>query len=134
MDLDHIVLNVADIDVAIDFYESIVGLSVERLDEFRAGSVPFPSARINSATLIDLFPPKMWNDGADASNRQPNLNHFCLALVVNDWNLLRQRLEQRGIPIYRDRTVNFGARGDGISMYFRDPDGNEIEARYYQND
>jgi glyoxylase I family protein len=133
MDLDHIVLNVADVDVAIGFYGSIIGLSVERLDEFRAGSVPFPSVRINPTTLIDLFPPKMWDDGSAASTRKPNLNHFCLALDASGWNLLRERLEQGRIPIYRDRTVNFGARGDGISMYFRDPDGNEIEARYYQN-
>lgn len=132
IDLDHIALNVVDVDRSVEFYRTIFGFLIERLDEFKSGQVPFPSARINETTLIDLFPPKMWDDGEGSDGKHNNLNHFCLALDHLDWQALRERLTERGIEIYKDKTINFGAKGDGISMYFRDPDGNEIEARYYE--
>lgn len=129
--LDHIVLNVSDLEKSVGFYREIMQFRIERLEEYESGKVPFPSARINAETLIDLFPPRMWQT-ADSNKAHHNLNHFCLALEPDQWRALRDRLVGGKIEIYRDRTVNFGARGEGISMYFRDPDGNEIEARYYE--
>ncbi len=55
-ELDHIVLNVSDIDRSLKFYTEVLGLQPERLDEFKAGKVGFPSVRINGDTIIDLFP------------------------------------------------------------------------------
>jgi extradiol dioxygenase family protein len=129
--LDHLVLNVGDVEKSVEFYRNVLRFSVERLEEFRNGEVPFPSVRVNADTLIDLFPPQMWQT-AGASGTRNNLNHFCLALELDDWQALRERLNSGNVEIFKDRTVNFGARGDGISMYFRDPEGNEIEARYYE--
>ena len=57
-DLDHIVLNVGDIEQSLKFYTEVLGLSGERVDEFKAGKVGFPSVRINAGTIIDLFPNK----------------------------------------------------------------------------
>ena len=48
-DLDHIVLNVGDIEQSLKFYTEVLGLSGERVDEFKAGKVGFPSVRINAA-------------------------------------------------------------------------------------
>lgn len=133
IELDHIVLNVEDVERSVSFYTELMGFGAERLAEYRRGEVLFPSVRINASTLIDIFPPKMWKrDDAPAEGRV-NMNHFCIALSFDDWKELRKRLETAGVEFHRDRTVNFGARGDGISMYFFDPDGNEIEARYYEN-
>ena len=66
-DLDHIVLNVSDIEKTVRFYTEVLGLQPERLDEFRAGKVGFPSVRVNSHTIIDLFPTK---DGADGRQNE----------------------------------------------------------------
>jgi catechol 2,3-dioxygenase-like lactoylglutathione lyase family enzyme len=55
-ELDHIVLNVSDIERSLKFYTEVLGLQAERLDEFKAGKVGFPSVRINGDTIIDLFP------------------------------------------------------------------------------
>ncbi len=55
-ELDHIVLNVGDIHRSLKFYTDVLGLQAERLDEFKAGKVGFPSVRINGDTIIDLFP------------------------------------------------------------------------------
>lgn len=130
--LDHIVLNVQDVERSVEFYTRVLQCEAERLDQFRSGMVPFPSVRLNRDTIIDLFPPEMGKFDQGAANRN-NLNHFCIALDRDDWEKLRVRLKDREIKLFRDGSVNFGAKGDGISMYFRDPDGNEIEARYYEN-
>ncbi|MFH0957397.1 MAG: hypothetical protein V1897_01705 [Pseudomonadota bacterium] len=58
--MDHIVLNVEDDEKMISFYSKVLLMPPERLDEYRAGNVPFPSLRLNADTIIDLFPKKMW--------------------------------------------------------------------------
>jgi glyoxylase I family protein len=131
--LDHIVLNVRDIPTSLEFYAKILQFESERVSEYEAGMVPFPSVRINVNTVIDLFPPRMWQNDSGRGDKYNNLNHFCLALEYTDWTELRQRLAAAGIELHRDMLRNWGAKGNGISMYFFDPDGNEIEARYYEN-
>ena len=36
------------------FYTEVLGLAPHRVEEYRAGKVPFPCARINEGTIIDL--------------------------------------------------------------------------------
>jgi catechol 2,3-dioxygenase-like lactoylglutathione lyase family enzyme len=75
-ELDHIVLNVADVERSLKFYVEHLGLSGERVDEFRAGKAGFPSVRINAGTIIDLFPRKE----IAAASANVNMNHFCLVV------------------------------------------------------
>ena len=42
---DHVVLNVADVERTLSFYCDRLGLTGERVDEWRDGNAPFPSAR-----------------------------------------------------------------------------------------
>ena len=58
--MDHIVLNVEDDEKMMDFYSKVLMLEAERLQEYRSGMVPFPSVRLSSSSIIDLFPKKMW--------------------------------------------------------------------------
>lgn len=132
--LDHLVLNVVDIAASVNFYRTVLDFKIERLDEFEKGRVAFPSARVNEETVIDLFPPKMWKkDDSELQNSKINLNHFCFNLTENDWKRLVDRLRTNNVEIVRYADNNWGAKGIGISIYFCDPDGNEIEARYYPN-
>lgn len=128
-ELDHIVLNVADIDRSISFYVEVLGLEPERLDEFRSGKVGFPSVRINSHTIIDLFPTK--DAGAHAESGKTNLNHFCMVVGKEDFAGIVDFLTQRQIAIREGPVSRWGARGQATSVYFPDPDGNEIEIRCY---
>jgi catechol 2,3-dioxygenase-like lactoylglutathione lyase family enzyme len=43
--LDHIVLNVSDVDRSLAFYVGGLGLEPVRLGEYRRGDVKFPSVR-----------------------------------------------------------------------------------------
>ena len=132
-ELDHIVLNVGDINRSLKFYTEDLGLQPERLEEFKSGKVGFPSVRINDDTIIDLFPIK--DAGPEA--RQPseknnrNLNHFCLVVGREDFSGIVNYLTQRQISIREGPVSRWGARGRATSVYFFDPDGNEIEIRCY---
>jgi len=129
--MDHIVLNVEDDEKMIAFYTNVLKLSPERLQEYRAGTVPFPSIRLNSDTIIDLFPKRMWQKSTPSGKGREHLNHFCMALDKETWNELLEQLKVNIIAIEEGPVPRWGAHGTGTSIYFRDPEGNLIEARYY---
>ena|SRR6266542_2506418 len=127
IEMDHIVLNVRDVERSLGFYTQVLGLKGERIEEFRSGKVGFPSVRINGDTLIDLTK----SATAEASNRTPNLNHFCFVAESTDLAALTQRLRGQGVPIVHEPVSRWGAHGQATSIYILDPDGNEIEIRCY---
>ncbi|MET0067480.1 MAG: VOC family protein [Candidatus Thiodiazotropha sp.] len=131
--MDHIVLNVTDVMGMVGFYTEVMGFEAERLDAFQEGRVPFPSVRLNPQTIIDLFPrhPSLDPDLTD-SFPPFNLNHFCIALEMEEWNDLQVRLQRHGIEIVEGPVQRWGARGNALSMYFKDPQGNTLEARCYE--
>ena len=130
--MDHIVLNVEDDEIMIAFYSEVLMLSPERLDEYHAGKVPFPSVRLNSEMIIDLFPKKLWQKNSTTVKGRNNLNHFCIAMSKETWEALFVRLKANNVDIEEGPVPRWGAHGTGTSIYFRDPQGNLIEARYYE--
>ncbi len=130
--MDHIVLNVEDDEKMIAFYEKVLMFPTERLDEYRSGKVPFPSVRLNVDTIIDLFPKKLWQASSRAGEGRENLNHFCISLIKEIWQELLERLQAHAVPIEVGPVPRWGAHGTGMSVYFRDPEGTLIEARYYE--
>lgn len=131
--MDHIVLNMDDDEKMIVFYTKVLMLAPERLEEYRAGDVPFPSVRLNPDTIIDLFPKKMWQENTLDGRGHENLNHFCIALSKKTWGELLERLHANNVDIEEGPVPRWGAQGVGTSVYFRDPARNLIEARYYED-
>jgi catechol 2,3-dioxygenase-like lactoylglutathione lyase family enzyme len=129
--LDHIVLNVADTDRSLTFYTDVLGLKGERIEEFKAGKVGFPSVRIDEGTIIDLFPSKRADAPAGGQKNSGNLNHFCLVVASEDFAGISDYLAANKITIREGPVSRWGARGRATSVYFLDPDGNEIEIRCY---
>jgi catechol 2,3-dioxygenase-like lactoylglutathione lyase family enzyme len=120
-DLDHIVVNCADVERSLAWYTELLGLAPVRVDEWRAGQAPFPSVRVNDHTIIDLF----------ASTRSgTNVDHVCLVLEPTD---LATLAASGRFDVVGDGPVGglFGARGVATSLYVRDPDANTIELRCY---
>jgi catechol 2,3-dioxygenase-like lactoylglutathione lyase family enzyme len=130
-ELDHIVLNVGDIERSLRFYTEVLGLKGERVEEFRAGKVGFPSVRINGETIIDLFPRSSSADREGIAKNNANLNHFCMVVGAADFSGIVEYLTQNGIAVREGPVSRWGARGRATSVYFLDPDGNEIEIRAY---
>jgi len=132
--MDHIVLNVEDEEKIIAFYSKVLGLATERMEEYKDGRVPFPSVRLNPNTIIDLFPKRMWQTSAYAGQGREHLNHFCFSLSKDDWESLINRVKNNNVEIEEGPVSRWGAHGTGTSIYFRDPERNLIEARYYERD
>jgi catechol 2,3-dioxygenase-like lactoylglutathione lyase family enzyme len=118
-ELDHIVLNVADVERSLAWYRDALGLEPERVDEWRSGDVFFPSVRVNADTIIDLFPVERSGE---------NLNHVCLVIEPVDLDALKASGE---FDVVSGPDKVFGAHGTGTSLYVRDPDGNTVELRCY---
>jgi catechol 2,3-dioxygenase-like lactoylglutathione lyase family enzyme len=117
--LDHVVLNVADVERSLTFYCDALGLAPERVDEWRRGEILFPSVRIDASTIIDLLAVPRTGENAD---------HLCL--VVEPVDLEAVRASGR-FDVVDGPATRFGARGNGTSLYVSDPDGNTVELRHY---
>lgn len=135
--LDHVVLWTADTRAAVDFYTRVVGLTPLRLEEFEAGEAPFPSVRVSEDSIIDLIPA----DNARGTESMTKVagsaghpvNHLCIAMSKAEYDALDQRLQAEGVDTGARLNHSYGARGWAPQgYYFPDPDGNVIEARYYE--
>ena len=129
VELDHIVIRVKDVDGAIKFYTEVLGLEPHRVAEYRSGEVPFPCARINGETIIDLKP---WPDEEPVRDGRRNLDHYCLVLEPTDMGQLSGHLREQGVTVNSEEPVQrSGARGMATSIYIEDWEGNQIELRHY---
>ncbi len=120
--LDHLVLVVRDIERALAWYQRHLGLGAVRLDEWRAGDVPFPSLRIDAHTIIDFVPGDPSAPG--------HLEHLCFVVSEADLAEVRATAELTIL----DEGRRFGARGVASSIYVADPDGLTVEIRAYPDD
>ncbi|MEU1072997.1 MULTISPECIES: VOC family protein [unclassified Streptomyces] len=121
-DFDHLVLNVQDVERALAFYTGPLGLEPVRVEEWRAGKVPFPSVRINANTIIDLF---------DRPRGESNVDHICLVVDPLDW---QEVIDAGTLDVVEGPVPRFGARGSATSVYVKDPEGNTVELRWYPQD
>lgn len=124
--IDHVVLRVHDIDKMLAFYTKVLGCDLERsrpdigLYHLRAG-----------AALIDLVPVdgKLGAMGGEAPGEQGrNLDHFCLQIEPFEAASLIAYLLEHGIEAGEVQS-RYGAQGDGLSLFIRDPEQNSIELK-----
>ena len=118
-ELDHIVLRCADVERTLAWYTDVLGLAPVRLDEWRRGEAPFPSVRINDGTIIDLVV------GETIDGR---LDHFCVVIEPTDLTAVAASGQ---FEVLDGPDTRYGARGNGTSLYVRDPDGTVVELRHY---
>ncbi|ROO86648.1 catechol 2,3-dioxygenase-like lactoylglutathione lyase family enzyme [Actinocorallia herbida] len=116
--IDHIVLRVADPEASVRWYTEKFGFMVHRLEEFRAGTVPFPSVEVRPGQILDL--------DARREKTGTNVSHFALVIGETDLFALKERFEVAEGPYRR-----WGALGPADLLYINDPDGNTIELRHY---
>jgi len=116
---DHVVLHVGDVERALTFYIDRLGLAPVRVEEWRAGEVFFPSARVDATTIIDFLALPRTGE---------NMNHLCLVVDATDFDAIKA---SGSFDVVDGPDRRFGAQGDGTSLYVRDPDGNVVELRYY---
>ena len=127
-EMDHIVLRNKDVEVSLRFYTDVLGMQAERVEQWRAGEVRFPSARINADTIIDFFGTDQEPIGKDGAKNQ---DHCCMVIEPTDMEELKAKFEAMGVEIQAGPGQRWGSHGDGISLYIYDPDDNVVELRHY---
>lgn len=121
--LDHVVLVVGDVERSVAWYRDVLGLEVLRYAEWKDRRAPFPSVRIDEGTIIDIIPGTRPSDGG-------NVDHLCFVIEETDLTALR---DSGALDVAEGPVTRWGARGEGTSLYVRDPDGNLVELRHYGN-
>ena len=116
--LDHVVLRVAYTDRAIRFYCEVLGCHEER----RLDSIGLVQLRAGAA-LIDLVPRT-----ADEPPGSGNMDHFAITIEPFDPAALTAHFACHGITL-GEPARRYGAEGYGPSVYFHDPDGNQVELK-----
>ena len=118
--LDHLVLRTPDVERSLAWWTGPLGLTGERVEAWRRGEVPFPSVRIDEGTIIDLL---------QGERTGTNIDHVCV--VVDPATDLDALVGGGTFEVEIGPIEVFGARGQGRSVYVRDPDANLVELRTY---
>ena len=117
--LDHVVLVCNDVEAALDFYTSVLGLESIDVDEWRSSQALFPSVRIDDSTIIDLL---------EGKPEGRNVDHLCIVIEPTD---LHELVKHPGLDVVEGPVERGGARGQGWSIYVLDPDRHLIELKQY---
>lgn len=124
--IDHIVLRVADVYAMRRFYcEALGAQSVAWRPEFGLLHLRVGDAMID---LVTVDGPLGRKGGAASGAEGRNLDHFCLRVEPFDRDTIVAHLERCGATVGEIRK-RFGAEGNGISIYVRDPEGNTVELK-----
>ena len=61
--------------------------------------------------------------------------HFGIALRMDDWQALAERLRAAKVEFAIEPTIRFkGQPGEQATMFFRDPSGNALEMKAFADD
>jgi catechol 2,3-dioxygenase-like lactoylglutathione lyase family enzyme len=116
--LDHSVLHASDWARSNAFYRDVMGAAIisrgagffyrfgqQQLNLHGPGLDPVPLSRLPV---------------------QPGNSDLCFVWDGEIAGAVRH-LEAQGVPVELGPVARFGARGEGVSVYFRDPDGSLLE-------
>jgi catechol 2,3-dioxygenase-like lactoylglutathione lyase family enzyme len=123
--IDHVALNVKDLDRSIAWYRDILGL--ERRHEAVWGRMP--AMMYAGETGVALFPATTQSTNPAPERRNSTIMRH-LAFQVDRQNFLRAQAELRG----RGISFTFEDHQIAHSIYLNDPDGYEIELTTYELD
>jgi glyoxylase I family protein len=115
--IDHVVLRVRNLAAMVRFYEQALGFEVlRRVDELRLVQMRA------GASMLDLVS----RDRPD--DKDGNMDHLCFRIEPFDRDVVVARLSPLGIAV-GETVERVGAEGKGPSVYFDDPEGNQIELK-----
>jgi catechol 2,3-dioxygenase-like lactoylglutathione lyase family enzyme len=117
--LDHCVIAVSDWERSNAFYRDVCGAEVRELSRGRY-AYRFGNQQLNvHGPGSDPYPLAL-------DRVRPGNSDLCLVWPGTPEEALAH-LEQHGVDVIEGPVTRAGARGDGTSVYFRDPDGSLLE-------
>lgn len=124
--IDHIVLNVKDVEITAAWYQRVLGMEREDFGPRNRTALKFGGQKIN--VRPSGTDQSTWVTGvADP----PGSADLCFITAVPPDEVIAH-LHDCGVPILNGPSERAGALGPIMSVYCRDPDGNLIEISSYQ--
>ncbi len=127
--LFHFAFNVTDLNVARQFYGSVLGCT-----EGRSTDTWVDFDFFNHQLSLHLGQPfKTENTGRVGDTLVP-MPHFGLVLGLPDWRAIADRLEAANTIFVMPPQLRFeGQPGEQHTMFFRDPFGNPLEIKGFKS-
>jgi catechol 2,3-dioxygenase-like lactoylglutathione lyase family enzyme len=123
--LDHFALNVKDMNRAEEFYTQILGFEVIHRTETQAGLKHIEVDAGNVA--IALFEsPTLDLEKAHKTMTEDGYLHFAFGASYDQFDATLESLKQKGVIVDGEPRD----WGESISVYFRDPDGHQLEINF----
>ena len=122
--LGHVVLNVTDLERSEEFYSGLLGMPVcARFDEQGMKMTFFSLGDHHDLAIAKVSGKKVSGEDQRGGEQAAGLNHvaFCIGNSLDDLKEAKAHLEAAGVtpnPIDHEVTK---------SLYFDDPDGNNVE-------
>jgi glyoxylase I family protein len=120
--LDHVVVRARDLEKLVEFYCDVLGCALERRSKVVDGLVHLRAG----TSFVDIM--QAGDDYNPPTGRRGNMDHFCIQVEPFTQDEMAEYLQRNGVGP-GDFGTRFGADGDGISVYIRDPEGNEVELK-----
>lgn len=124
--IDHVVIRARDIGAMLDFYQRVLGCTMERAIE-SIGLFQLRAGR-SLIDLIDVDGELGRKGGAAPGTQGRNMDHLCIRVDPWDAEAIHAYLSGAGVTAGPVETRN-GAEGEGPSIYLDDPEGNMIELK-----
>ena len=123
-DLDHVVIAVTDYARSSVFYRDVVGAEVLELDRGRY------AYRLPGGRRLNVHGPGATPDPRAAEPVRPGNSDLCFVWDGAPEDAVAH-LTGHGVEVELGPVERTGARGVGMSVYFRDPDGSLLELISY---
>lgn len=126
--IDHIVLNVRDVEITSAWYQRVLGMEREDFGPKQRTALKFGGQKINVRPAD--HDPSSWPTGV---NQEAGAGDLCFITAVPPDEVVGH-LHDCGVQILQGPVERAGALGPIRSVYCRDPDGNLVEIASYQAD
>ena len=117
--IDHVALNVRDLDKSVEFYTKVIGLKITAREPSKPGIEYFLDC---GPSLLGVIQAKNLDDAHPFAHEGLGANHFSFRIHSDDFELMIKRLEEHGVTIEYAKK-----REKSWSLYFYDIDGNKLE-------
>jgi catechol 2,3-dioxygenase-like lactoylglutathione lyase family enzyme len=128
--INHVVVNVHDVEVAAAWYQRVLGMTREDFDsgpgKARRTAITFGRQKINLRPVAASK--KAW---FTADHEAAGSDDLCF-LTKAAPQAVADHLRACGVPIIEGPADKRGAMGTIVSVYCRDPDGSLIEIASYK--
>jgi catechol 2,3-dioxygenase-like lactoylglutathione lyase family enzyme len=124
--LDHVVIHVSDWERSNAFYRDVLGAElIEKGDDG-----PSRHYRLGDQQL-NVHGPGMDPHPVAARPVTPGNSDLCF-VWDGPIDAAVEHLERHGVVVEKGPVTQYGGRGEGTSVYFRDPDGSLLELISYE--